>query len=488
MLAVYPLVLKALRGLPPDEYAQALRAPAWFTVVIGGALSLLALWALRVMASSPGGAQVLVGLPGQGALLMADAYTLWSCAILGAALAVGAWVPAARRSLIRPSLLPFPIILLLTWLAQLMLCSLRVPVALVCWLLILMGVGVVWYLLFRPRRQWQALEMPLVLLLAALLSTIGLLWLHRLSHGETLADAWVMLLSANPQATNGAALLLVLGWLGPAIYLPWWLWTRRDEASMLWLPAALVTVIAAQFALVHILYLAFPPASDEIVKAAGIHPLFLIERTLGWMTAWGLLALLAGSGWLAYVAVMRLQPTVARLRPLALVAAGVLLIGISMGLQGQQQGGMHGLLWLQLAWASMLCVWLAAGGMLTALAPTEQAERTTVQIACWLSLLTLIAMPPGPGYRGLAALWEPMQTHSVPRALIVLTLVVAGMCAGAALPRWFAQQTVPTPRPGAAWGILGPFLLAFVILLLGFFSLRLTPLLDMIGRSLLHTF
>jgi hypothetical protein len=308
-----------------------------------------------------------------------------------------------------------------------------------------------------------------------------------MAHEESLLTAWNSLLSASPKSTNGAVLLLVLGWLGPAVYLPWWLWSRRDEASMIWLPIALLTAVTAQFTFVHTLYLAFQPASQALVIAIGekqMPPLFLIDRMLDWVMAWGVLALLAGSGWLAYHAIMRAQHEVARLRPLALVVAGILLLGISVGLQGQQQGGINGLLWLQLTWAGLTSIWLAAGGMLTVLAPAERGERTTVQVACWLSLIALIAIPPGPAFRGLHALWEPMKALSVPRGLVVLTLVVTGICTALALPRWFDRQTTPSPRPGAAWGIIAPFLFACLLLTLGLFGGHLNHLLTQIAHSL----
>jgi hypothetical protein len=484
ILSIYPLVLRTLLSLPLDEYAQAARAPAWFTVIIGGTQAVLALWALGAL---PSGDQVFIGRLDIGPLLMADAYTLWGSVVLGTVLAVGAWVPAARRSVPAPSLFPFPFFLLLAWLAQIMLFSIHFPLTLVSWLLLLAGVAVTWWVLYRPRRQWREFEMPLVLVFVALVGTAGMLWLNRLAHGDVLPTAYSFLLSASPQATNATVLLLVLAWLGPAVYLPWWLWARRDEPSMIWLPAALSLCVAAQFTLVHMLYLAFPPASRDIILHTRITPLFLIDRTLSWMTAWGLLALLIGSGWLAYHLVLRVPVTVNRLRPLALVCGGILLLGISIGLQGQRHGGVTGLFWLQLTWVGMVCTWLAAGGMLSVLAPIEQAERATVQVACWLAVIMLMAFPPGPGFRGLVALWEPMRMLSLPRTLVAFTLVVTGLCAGMALPRWFAQQHVPSPRPGAAWGIGGPFLLAFLLLTLGLFGGQLTPLLDSIHHSLLQT-
>lgn len=484
ILAVYPLALRSLRSLPLDEYAQAARAPAWFTVIIGGTQAVLSLWVLGALHA---GDQIFVGRLDTGALLMADAYTLWGSVVLGAALAVGAWVPAARRSVTAPALFPFPLFLLLAWLAQLMLFSINFSLTLASWLLLLAGVAGAWWALFRPRRQWRELEVPLVLVFVALVGMAGMLWLQRMSHGELLPNAYSFLSAASPQATNATVLLLVLAWLGPAIYLPWWLWSRRDEPSMIWLPAMLSLCVTAQFTLVHILYLAFPPASPDLTRSTQITPLFLMERTLSWMTAWGLLALLIGSGWLAYHLIMRQPISVNRLRPLALVCGGILLLGISVGLQGQKHGGITGLFWLQLTWVGMVCTWLAAGGMLSVLAATEQTERTTLQVACWLVVIMLMAIPPGPGFRGLAAMWKPMHDLSLPRVLVAFTLVVTGLCVGVAMPRWFAQQHVSSPRPGAAWGIIGPFLLAFLLLTLSLFGGQLSPLLANISRSLQQT-
>jgi len=485
MLAIFPLVLKMLRGIPAEEYAQTLRAPAWFAVVIGGSLSVLSLAALGGMSPPAGGDQVFVGLPFTKTLLLIDAYTLWSNAIFGAVLAVGAWVPAARRSGVASSPFLFSAVMLLAWLAQLMLFSSRLSLTLACWLLLLIGVAVLWFVLFRPRWRWHDLEVPLVLCFVAILGCCGLVWLNRLAHGDSLVNAWSLLSIADPRATNGVVLLLVLGLLGPSVYLTWWIWARRDEQAMLWLSAVLLLGAVAQSTFVHIIFLAFPPVSQALATASHLSSqFFLIDRTLGWMTAWGLLALLAGSGWLAYYAIMRSTPRVERLRPLALVAAGVLLLGISVGLQGQQHGGITGLLWLQLTWMGITSVWLAAGGMLSALSPAEQSERTTVKIACWLSLLVLMAIPPGPVYHGLAALWEPMKALNVPGMLVVFTLVIAGLSVAAVLPRWFAQQVVLTPRPGAAWGIIGPFLLAFLLITLGMFGWHLAPLMETIGHSL----
>jgi len=492
VLAVYPRLLGLLPRIPPDEYAQAVRAPAWFTVVIGGALTALALSALRAIAPPPGaeflsGDQVLYGTAG-GPLLVADAYTLWGCALLGAVLAVGAWVPAARRSAVLPVAWPFPLVLLLVWLAQLTLLSIRFPLTLLCWLLLLAGLVGLWALLVRPARRWASLELPLVLVFAAILVLCGLVWLQGLGGGATLLEVWSRLSSVSTNFTNGIVLLLALGWLGPALYLPWFLWNRRDEPAMVWLPAVLVVSTVAHLVFVHTLFQVFPEASPALELGAGLDPHFLVQRMMHWMMLWGLVALLAGSIWLAWFRVLRLPFAVSQLRPLPLVAGGLLLIGISVGLQEQQGdnlASLYGLLWLQLGWTGVIAVWLTAGGLLTALTAGETLERTVVQFACWLSLVALAGAPPGPTFRGLAALWQPLAQVDVPRPLILFTLVVTAASLAAALPRWAAQQAAPSPRPGAAWGILAPFLTALLLIILGLLGGALTPLFQLIGLSLL---
>ncbi len=488
ILLLYPFVLNYARKLPPHEYAQALRAPAWFTVAIGGGIALCALWALRLMMQPQQGDQIFIGLPHRDPLLLIDAYTLWGSALLGAALAIGGWVPAARRSLVSSAFIPYPLVLLLAWCALLTLASAQYLFTLLCWLVLLAGVTGLWYALFRPRRRWQDLEVALVLALAAVLGSAGLLWLHGLAHGDTLVNAWSFLLSASPKYTNAAILLLTLGWLGPAVYLPWWMWMRREELAAVWLPAVLLVCVVGHVTLVHLLYLSFPAASEVFLRSTGTEQLFLIKRILGWVLAWGVLALLVGGGWLAYTVAMKHETHRGSLRPLMLVAAGLMLLGLSVGVLSPHQQGAAGLLWLQLTWVGTLCIWLVAGSVLAALSPTEQSERTTVLTACWMALAALVALPPGPGYRGLAALWQPMQQLGVPRALVVCTLVVTGLCAVLLLPRWAADQTSPTPRAGATWGIIGPFALAFLLLALGLFGDYLTPVLALLRTSLQQSY
>lgn len=489
VLAVYPRVLALQRILPADEYAQAIRAPAWFVVVIGGALCALALWA-AMLAAAPvpgvvGGDQVLYGTR-SGPLLMADAYTLWGCALLGAVLALGTWVPAARRSAVLPTDYPFPVLLVLYWLAQLALLSIRFPFTLVCWLLLVGGAGAYWVVIFRPARRWRAWELPAVLGFAAVLLLCGLAWLHRLADGQSLLLAWSNLATVSVNYSNGVVLLLAMGWLGPALYLPWWIWNRRDEPAMLWLPVVLVISVAAQLVFIHVLFLAFPAIGQMLTQGAGLDPHFLVKRTMNWMMLWGLVALLAGSLWLAWYQVLRVPFRFDHLRPLSLVSGGLLLIGISVGLQSEPADGLLGLLWLQLGWVGVTVVWLTAGGLLSALTARETLERSIVQLACWLGLVVLVGAPPGPGFRGLSALWAGLAQLSMPRGLILFCLVVTGVCLVVSLPRWADAQQAPAPRAGAAWGILAPFLPALLLIVLGLLGGALVPFFQLVGESLLQ--
>jgi len=488
MLMCYPLVLRLLRALPEHEYTQAERAPAWLTVVIGGAIVLCSKLALGLIPAQ--GEQVLIGFRASASsLLTIDAYTLWGSMLLGAVLAVSAWVPAARRSLVPRSGGPFIIILLLTWAALLMLFGVQFHVVLVGWLALLSGVIGLWWFLFRPQRQWYHLELALVLLLAGVLGGWGLLWLTQLAHGAILTNVWTMLLRVNsPSTTNAVVLLLALGWLGPAAYLPWWLWTRRGEQAMVFLPAALLLATAGHLVLVHVLFLAFPVEARQFTQVFPIKNLFLIRQVLGWMLAWGLLALLAGAGLLTYAVVMRQQVQQGTLRALTLVATGLLVLGIAGGVLTQQERGVAGLLWLQLTWVGVIVVWLAAGGLLPVLTRAERPERMTVLIACWLALAALVALPPLPGFHGLTALWPVWQQAGIPPALVLFTLVLTTLATAYLLPRVAAVQAADTPRPGVGWGIIGPFLLALGLLLSGLLASQLTPYAKLIFQSLSPTF
>jgi len=485
ILACFPLALPLVRTLPVEESAQAQRAPSWFVVVIGVTLAVLATLALHLM--PPEGDQFFIAWPHGGAVLMIDAYTLWATALLGGALAVGAWVPAARRSA-PEAVIPSLLVLALTWFSLLMLYSVNLRGTRFWWLALTAGVIGGWVLLYRPRWNWQELEVPLVLALAGLLGAIGLGWLSAMAPHDTLTKIWSALLFTSPISTNSALLLIVLGWLGPAVYLPWWCWMRREEQAMIWLPSALLFTLVGCFTLIHLLFLAFPAENPSLSNMAHLEHLFLIKRLLGWMLIWGFMALLTGAGWLGYTAFIKPQQETGALRPLALVAAGMLLLGFSIGLQSPwQQQGIIGLLWLQLTWTGTVVIWLSAGALLPALALQERGERGIVLAALWISLAALVALPPGPGFYGLAALWEAMGQFDAPRVLVVLALLVSGLSAGFMLPRWALRQYARLPRPGVGWGIIGPFAVAFVLVACGLLAPRLGPVMNLIRESLLQT-
>ena len=481
---LYPVALSLLRALPEHEYVQTERAPAWFAVAIGAGLTVLSLLALTALPHE--GDQVFIGFSATSPLLMVDAYTLWGSALLGVMLAVASWVPAARRSLVPHSTWPFSIILLLTWASLLMLFGVQLRVILLGWLAVLGGIIGLWWYLFRPQRNWFHFEIALVLLLSAILGGSGLLWMLRLTHGEILINLWSTLLSASPRATNGVVLLLAIGWLGPAAYLPWWLWMRREEESMVFLPAALLLATVGHLTLVHVLFLSFPAASAAFRQATGVEYLFLVRQVLGWLLAWGLLALLMGAGWLAYITIQQHKVRISSLRPLTLVATGMLILGVAGGLLAQGAQGIIGLCWMQLTWVGVIGIWLSAGGLLPVLASAERPERRTVQVALWVALVTLAALPPLAGFHGLAALWSALNQAAIPPALIVFTLVVTGLCTALLLPRWVAAQQAETPRAGVGWGILAPFLLALVLVACGLLSRQLTPGFELIKQSLLQ--
>lgn len=486
ILAVYPQVLVQLRGLPADEYAQALRAPAWFVVAIGGAVFLLSLIGLLRML--PGGDQVFINWPGGGPLFMVDAYTLWATLLLGGGMAAAAWVPAARRSLVPYSARPFALVLVLFWLVLLLLTSIRISGIITCWILLIAGTAALWYVLFRPPWRWQHMEVPLVLAVCGLLGLIGLLWLQALvPHGSNLTTFWTSLLQASPRATNGAVFFIAVGWLGPAVYLPYWLWVRREEQAMVWLPTALPVALAGNLALVHLLFLAFPPGSAVFNLAAGVEHLFLIRRVLNWMLAWGVLALLIGAGWLAYGLLLKQDRRPDALRPLSLAAAGWMLLALPLALLANNGRGIDGLLWLQLTWASLITVWLCANGLLAAITTRELGERATVLTALWLTLLALVACPFTAGFRGLSTFWGVLQQLHVPSLLLVVGLGVTAVSTGIGLPRWAARESSPAPRPGVAWGTLGPFAVAFLLVASGLLGDHFDPLITAIRHSLLQT-
>ncbi|MHB9131263.1 MAG: hypothetical protein ACYDBB_09265 [Armatimonadota bacterium] len=487
MLAVFTLALRPLRNIPAHEYAQAVRAPAWFTVLIGSGIFLLSAFILVGLLSSDE-QQFFVNWPLRDPWMMVDAYTLWGSALLGAVLAVSAWVPAARRSLGERSALPNLLMLVLAWLALVMLNGLRFNVILIAWWLLLLGTVGFGGVLFRHDWRRRYLDLLSILALAAVLGSIGLLWLNALAHGEWVTGMWSSLLSAPPKATNGATLLLLLGWCGPAMFIPWWLWARREEEAMTWLPAALMLSVVGMLTPVRLLFFAYPGGVGGLVRLPGLEHLFLVRNLLNWLTAWGVLAILVGAGWLAYDTIRRRQVNLESLRPLSLVAGGLLLVGMGAGFLAQQFAGVAGLLWMQVMWAGVITIWLAGGGLLSALTSNERGERMTVQIALYLALATLVAVPFTPGYWGMANLWRQLQQSGLPRGLLIVALVITAICGAWLLPRWAQHQQSPVPRQGSGWGILGPFAFAFAVIALGLFAPYLAPLFTVIHKSLLQAY
>ncbi|HEX2948153.1 MAG TPA: hypothetical protein VHV83_01050 [Armatimonadota bacterium] len=490
-LALFAVLLKPLRSIPAYEYEQLERAPAWMTVVIGGAIVLLSITALGKM--SPAGAQVFVGWSRSEALLVIDGYALWASAIIGAVLAVSAWVPAARRSLVPRTIPHFLLVLGLAEFALLMVFSLHVGLLLLCWLMLLAGTIILWTVLYRPTWRWEQLEVSVVLGIAALLGTIGLVWLHALTRGSDMVNMWSVLLSTPPHAMNGAMLFISLAWLGPAIYLPWWLWEKSDEETMVWMPAALLITMAGTLTLVRLLFYIFPAGGGDFSQLPGVEHLFLIKRILNWLLSWGLLALAGGSMWLAYTA-FRSKLSGRSLRPIIFVVSGLLLLGIAGGVlgvsdgpHGHRDGSIAGLLWVLLTWAGVITVWLSAKKLLLAL-PNERDERTVLTISLWGTLAALVAIPPMPGFRALVSLWSTWKHFNAPPLVVVMFLLLTAVSAGFQLPQWIAAKNGSTPRVGAGWGIIGPFMLVVLLFLLGVFAGPFSPVLRLIRLSLLQAY
>jgi hypothetical protein len=147
MLGIYSVALHPLRKIPPHEYAQLLRAPAWLVTMIGGGIFLLSVCALGKVTA--GNAQVFYGSVRGETLLMGDAYTFWGSALLGAVLALSAWAPAACRTLAPRGIFFLLGVLLLCWFSLLLLFSVQLTLTLVSWFLLLGGVVVLWAWIFH---------------------------------------------------------------------------------------------------------------------------------------------------------------------------------------------------------------------------------------------------------------------------------------------------------------------------------------------------
>jgi len=485
VLALYALALIPLRALPAGEYAQAVRAPLWLAVLVSGGMAGLALVAL--LRAAPVAEPAFVGWARTGPVLLMDAYTLWAGALLGAVLAAAAWVPAARRSLGARAGGPAIVLLLALWCALLLLAGLRLPLLMLAWLALLVGVGLLWLRLGRPLRGWADWGPLAALGLAALLALGGLGWLHGQLGPMLITEAWSSILTAAPRAASGAMLLVMLGWLGPAVYLPWWLWRRRDEPAQAWLPAALLVTVVGPLALARLACFLFPRLDVAALAAPGIGDLFLVRQLLIWLQAWGWLALLLGGGWLV-AAAWRRRRILDAMQPLPLAASGLLLLGLAMGLRAQSPAGVASMLWLILAWAGTLTIALTAGSLLDALTPGERTERWVLAASIWVGVAMLVGLPPGPVYRAVAAGWESFAAVGAPRPLLLLALAVIALCAGWLLPRWLRARYATAPRPGAGWGILAPVALALLLLAAGCLAAHLQPIHELIRRSLLQAY
>ncbi len=486
VLALYALALIPLRAIPAHEYTQAVRAPIWLVVLVSGSLLPLALYAL--LQAAPVSAPTFIGWPRTGPVLLADAYALWACAVLGAIVAAAAWVPAARRSLGARSAGPSLLLLLLLFAALLLLFGLRLPLLQGAWFVLLGGTALLWLMVGRPRRQWVEWEPLAVLGLAALFGGLGLGWLDSLVRAGLLTDAWSQLLTVSPRATSGAMLCIMLGWLGPAVYLPWWLWRRRDEPAQAWLPAALLVAVTGPLALIRLFCFTFPVLDTAVLRTLHVENLFHSRSLLIWLQVWAFLALVLGAGWLVHRLWRRQRDVVEALRSLPLAVAGLMLLGLAMGLQTQTTVGVTGMLWLLLAWAGGMTICLTAGNLLDALMPGEVAERQVLVASTWVGLAWLVGCPPGPAFWGIFAGWGSLAAIGAPRPVVLLALAVLALCAGALLPRWLRSRYATVAYPGAGWGILAPFALAFLLLLAGLLAGRLAPVFAVIHRSLLQTY
>ena len=492
MLGLFALLLRPLRHIPAHEYDQLLRAPAWLLTVIGGGITLCSLGALAQVAH--GDAQVFYGSTRGVTLLLGDAYTFWGSALLGVVLATSSWAPAARRTLVPRALPYFLLVLLLAWLALLLLFSVQLSLTLLSWLLLLGGVVVLWAWLYRPLWRWEFMEVPVVLALAGVLGCLGLARLHFAAPATDLTGLWTVLLSSSAPSTHLALLLVLLGWLGPAVYLPWWAWQRREEVTLIWTPAALLLAVTGVLALIRLVCFAFPNGGGALLaQLPGIDPLTLIKRLLSWVAGWGMIALLLGAGWLALNVTVRRRAARGMLHPLTLAAAGLLLLALSAGLFGLiAEGGprrdeaLTGLLWLVPTWAGALVIWLTAGRLLSVLTRYERAERLVLQAALWGALAALVALPPSSGFRGVQAVYHTWRQAGTSPLLIIILLALVALSAGLQVPAWCRSRAADTPHPGAGWGIIAPFLLALLLVSSGLLAGPLAPLFTLIRQSLLQ--
>jgi hypothetical protein len=474
--------MPGVRRLPTHEVVQAERVPAWYSVLILGSLSALAVWALTLQA--PTSARLFLGWRSTGPVVMADAFGLWAVALATGTQFIATWLPAARRSLVPHALVPFTLLAVHTGAMLLLLMSDTPRVALWAWLAqLVVASGLIWWLFHR---QWHRghLELLLVLGVSAVLVAVGIGWLSHLSRGESWINLWSTFLAAPPRQTSLALLILCMGWLGPAVYLPWRCWAWHDPPSTVWLPVSLGLSVSGTLALTRALYFTLPGISVSSLPALGLELSALVGRVLGWLLAWGVLALFVGAGWQAALTWRRERPATGH--PLAFVAAGLVMIGLATGVHTHTLLGAQGVLWMLLAWALFLATWLTASHLLPELSVGERVERRTLETARLLGLLGLLALPPGPAFWGLAALWAPLDQIGAPRPLLLLALLLTLGTSGLMLWRERTGAAAPTRQDGVAWGILGPFLGAGCLVMCALLHFRVLPLLESVARALLQ--
>ena len=224
-----------------------------------------------------------------------------------------------------------------------------------------------------------------IFLFATVLTSLGLFWLLKLAHGSDMLAMWSVLLSQSPQLVNSAVIFIIIGWLGLAVYLPWWIWGRREESALILLPMILAIAIVCVLSLVRVIFLLFPAGGDDVTRLPGVENIFLIERIIGWLFFWGILAILMGSCWLCVLSIRQRIKEFIHLKPLSLVISGVLLLTLAGGLAGQFAGNlaqrdiaMTGMLWGILAWCGITTIWLTAGNLFNVMTLREQGERYDV--------------------------------------------------------------------------------------------------------------
>ena len=492
MLGLFAVLLRPLRKIPAHEYEQLVRAPAWLVTMIGVGITLLSLVALVQVAR--GDAQVFYGSTRGVTLLMGDAYTFWGSALLGAVLATAAWAPAARRTLVPRALPYFLLLLLLTWCALLLLFSVQLPLTVLSWLLLLGGVVVLWAWLYHPPWRWEFMEVPVVLGLAGVLGCLGLSRLHAMAPSADLSGLWNVLLASSASSMHLALLLVLLGWLGPAVYLPWWVWRRSEEVTLIWTPAALLLAVSGVLALIRLVFFAFPVGGGGVLaQLPGVDQLTLIKRLISWVAGWGIIALLLSAGWLVVNVGRWRRAAWGVLQPLPLAAAGLLLLGLAAGLFGlvaevgpRRDQALNGLLWLLPTWAGALVICLTAGSLLSALTLRERTERRVLQASVWGALAALVALPPSSGFRGVLADYPTWRIAGMSPRLVLLLLVLLAIGAGLQLPAWCRRRVAETPRAGTGWGIIAPFLFALLLVTGGLLAGPLSPLFTLIRQSLLQ--